>query len=323
MQFALMIEGQEGVSWQDWLDLARVCEDSGFGALMRSDHYHSVDAQGGRGALDAWATVCALATVTSRVRLGTLVSPATFRHPSVLAKMATTADHISGGRIDVGMGTGWLEAEHRLYGFPYPPLAERMSLLEEQVEIVRGHWGDGPFSFSGEHYLLEEAYVLPKPVQRPGPPLLLGGAAGPRSARLAARFADEYNSTNTTPEQFGRATEALRAACARAGRDPGTLRRSLMTPIVIGRDEGEVLQRGRDIARRRGDTEGAESPERYLAANEDWLVGTPDRVIARLREYEAAGAQRVMLQHWLHTDHEAVRLIASTVIPELTPSSAG
>ena len=157
MRFAVMIEGQEDVTWEDWLALARACERLGIEALLRSDHYGSVDGDATRGSLDAWGTICGLAAVTSTLRLGTLVSPATFRHPSVLAKSAVTADHISGGRIELGIGTGWNVAEHRAYGFPFPPMKQRMDLLAEQLEVISGSLGAGPFSFAGEHVTVDGA----------------------------------------------------------------------------------------------------------------------------------------------------------------------
>src|SRR4051795_12016233 len=216
MRICLMIEGQEGVAWADWGALAQACERLGFDALFRSDHYLSVDEHAERGSLDAWGTVSALSAITDTLRFGTLVSPATFRHPSVLAKAVVTADHVSGGRVELGigtgwlegeprayglpvpppggrlelgMGTGWLEDEPRAYGFPFPPLGERFDRLAEQVEIIRGSWGPGPFSFAGEHWTVTDLDAKPQPVQDPHPPLLLGGQAGPRAAALAARFA--------------------------------------------------------------------------------------------------------------------------------------
>src|SRR5207248_1719409 len=152
MQLCLMIEGQEDVGWEQWLGLASACEESGIEALFRSDHYLSVFGMNDRGALDAWTTIAALGAVTRRIRLGTLVSPATFRHPSLLAKMVTTADHVSGGRVELGLGAGWHEPEHRGFGFPFPPTPTRMEMLAEQLEIVHGLWGPGPFTFEGRHY---------------------------------------------------------------------------------------------------------------------------------------------------------------------------
>ena len=182
-----MIEGQEDVTWPDWVALAAACEEHGVGTMFRSDHYLSVDDRRERGSLDAWGTITALGAITGQVRLGTMVSPATFRHPAVLAKAAVTADHVSGGRIEVGIGAGWWEREHELYGFDLPPTGPRLDALEEQMQIVRGHWEPGPFSFEGEHYRAHELDARPKPVQQPHPPLILGGRGGPRSLRLAAR----------------------------------------------------------------------------------------------------------------------------------------
>src|SRR4051812_37406095 len=206
MDFTVMVEGQEGVGWADWLALAGAAEELGFEGLRRSDHYFSVSGAGERGALDAWGTINALAAVTDRIRLGTLVSPVTFRPAAVLAKLALTADHVSGGRVDVGMGTGWWEAEHEAYGFPFPPMRERMDELERQLEAVNRFWAETP----------------PAPVQSPRPHLVMGGQAGPRSARLAARWADEYNVLYCSPEDARERTDRVREACERAGRDPAT-----------------------------------------------------------------------------------------------------
>src|SRR3954468_24607403 len=167
-----MIEGQEDVTWDDWVALAQACERHGIEALFRSDHYLSVADDRERGSLDAWVTLGALAAITSRLRLGTLVLPATFRHPSVLAKSAVTVDHISGGRVEVGLGTGWWEAEHTTYGFPFPPMGERMGALAEQLEIVHGHWADGSFEFAGEHYRLEGLEARAETVQRAPAPAI-------------------------------------------------------------------------------------------------------------------------------------------------------
>ncbi len=201
MDICLMIEGQEGVTWDQWVALARACEEHGFEGLFRSDHYLAFARQSERGALDPWATISALAAVTDRIRLGTMVSPVTFRHPANLAKMVVTADHVSGGRVELGMGAGWFEAEHRAFGFPFPDARERMDMLAEQVEIVHGLWGgEGDvFSFAGKHYRLDACPALPRPHQNPHPPLIMGGGAGPRSATLAAQWADEYDIVYVDP----------------------------------------------------------------------------------------------------------------------------
>jgi F420-dependent oxidoreductase-like protein len=311
-----MIEGQEDVTWDDWVALAEACADYGFDALFRSDHYLSVDDIRDRGALDAWGTICGLAAVTRTLRLGTLVSPATFRHPSVLAKLVVTADHISGGRVELGLGTGWWEAEHRTYGFPFPALDTRMDRLAEQLEIIHRQWAGGRFSFAGAHYQVEDLDALPKPLQGPHPPLIVGGGAGARSAALAARWADEYNVFHVAPDEARRRRTAVAQAWEREGRDPATLRFSLMNGILIGADEHELEHRAQRLAAwRRQDVEPRALIDQLAGT---WIVGTPDQVIARLREYEAAGVDRVMLQHHLHRDLGAVELIGRDVIPVLS-----
>jgi F420-dependent oxidoreductase-like protein len=304
MRFAVMIEGQEDVGWDDWLALARACERLGFEALFRSDHYLSVEGAHERGSLDAWATLSALAAVTRTVRLGTLVSPATFRHPSVLAKNAVTADHVSGGRIEVGIGTGWSEAEHRAYGFPFPRMRVRMDRLAEQLEIVTRSWNEGAFSFAGEHYTVEDLDARPKPLQSPLP-LIMGGGAMPRGAALAARYAAEYNVVHASPDEAAEARGRLFQACAQAGRDAATLRFSLMHGLLIGADESELLERARQL----GDPD---------ELRRSWIAGTPDEMVARLRAYERVGVERVMLQHLLFRDEAALELFAREVMPAFT-----
>ena len=247
MRVALMIEGQEDVTWEDWVALADACERSGIEALFRSDHYLSVGGEVERGSLDAWGTINALAARTTTLRLGTMVSPTSFRHPSVLAKLATTADHVSGGRIELGMGTGWSEVEHTAYGFPFLSMKERMDVLEEQLEIIHdGHWGDGGRSASrARYYELERPRrAARKPVQRPHPPLIMGGAAGPRAARLAARYADEYNTASCRrSSEIAERKANIDAACAKAGREPIPF--SVMTTTRGRRRPGRRTTRAR------------------------------------------------------------------------------
>ena len=301
MRVCLMVEGQEGVTWERWVALARACDALGFEALFRSDHYLSVQGDQSRGSLDAWATLAALAPLTERIRLGTLVSPATFRHPSVLAKMVATVDHVSGGRAELGLGAGWLEAEHRAYGFPFAGVGERFDVLAEQLEIVHRSWTEGPFSFRGEHYEIGELDALPKPVQRPHPNLIMGGNAGPRAAALAARWADEYNTVFATAEECRARRAAIAEACEVAGREP--LPFSLMTGFVVGADDDEIARRARAL----GQDPAALPPA--------WITGTPDDVVARLRELEEAGVERVMLQHLAHDDDAALELLGREVVP--------
>jgi F420-dependent oxidoreductase-like protein len=304
-----MIEGQEGVSWEEWAALARACEEHGLEGLFRSDHYQSVFDVSGRGSLDAWATLAGLAAVTERIRLGTAVSPATFRRPSILARMVATVDHISGGRVELGLGAGWNQSEHDANGFPFPELAERMEILEEQLEIVHRQWTEDEFSFDGRHYSLRHSRAQPKPLQQPHPPLLLGGAAGPRGARLAARWADEYNTVFASPEECRERRERIAAACEREGRAPIVF--SLMTACCVGRDRAEALER----ARRRLERTGRDGDPAELLDDEGLLAGTVGDVVDRLRAYRDAGVGRVFLQHLDHSDLDMVRLIGEEIVP--------
>ena len=316
MRVCLMIEGQEGVTWEQWVALALAAEEHGFDALFRSDHYVSFGHPTEWGSLDAWATLCALAPRTTRIRLGTLVSPVTFRHPSMLAKSVVTADHASEGRIELGMGTGWNEPEHRAYGFPFPPVAERFQMLREQVEIVHRLWDrdEEEVSFEGTYYRLEGCHALPKPVQDPHPPLLLGGGARAGAARMAAQWADEYNMNFVPPEACREGRDRLSAVCQAIGRDPGSLPLSLMTNTLVGADRKDLEARAARLMQRRGDTG---DPAAFLEnLGPERIAGTPEQVLERLAEFAKAGVERVMMQHLLHEDLEMVALIGKEIIPE-------
>jgi F420-dependent oxidoreductase-like protein len=319
MRVCLMVEGQEDVTWEQWLGLATACEEHGLEGLFRSDHYQSVMGRRERGSLDAWTTLAALAARTSRIRLGTLVSPATFRHPSVLAKSVVTVDHVSGGRAELGLGAGWHDDEHRAYGFEMPPTATRMAVLGEQLEIVHRSWTEEAFSFAGAHYRLEDLHALPKPVQRPHPPLLVGGGAGPRSLALAARWADEYNTLAVPAQECRRRRGLLEAAWREAGRDPATVRLSLMTTCITGRDRGELRER---VAAVQAVTSRGGDPDALLAEPpEHWLFGTAEQLAERLAELEAAGVDRVMLQHLAHHDLDMVAVLGEVAATLGTDSS--
>jgi F420-dependent oxidoreductase-like protein len=300
----LMIEGQEDVSWGEWAALAEAVEASGLEGLFRSDHYQSVAKHTDRGALDAWTTLAALGQLTQRIRLGTMVSPTSFRHPSVLAKSAVTADHVSGGRVELGMGAGWHDLEHHTYGFPFHDLRTRYEIFEEQVEIVTRQLREDRFDFRGEHYTLLDCEARPKPVQD-RLPLIIGGSGGPRSVALAARWADEYNTVFPSVDEARERRDAVVRACEGERRDPITF--SMMIGCVIGADEAEVLDRARRLHERAGSDEPFDAW--FGTRREVWLTGTVEQVAERLAAYEEVGVERVMLQHLLHDDTDAVALL--------------
>jgi alkanesulfonate monooxygenase SsuD/methylene tetrahydromethanopterin reductase-like flavin-dependent oxidoreductase (luciferase family) len=303
-----MIEGQEGVTWDDWCALAAACEEYGVETLFRSDHYSGF--HGGAGALDAWATLAGLAARTEKLRLATLVSPATFRHPSVLAKNAVTVDHISGGRVELGMGAGWHEPEHVEHGFEFRDAGWRVARFAEQLEIVHRQLNDDrPFDLDGRFYTLRGSHPLPKPVQRPLP-ILVGGTAKRGTAEAAARFASEYNTTFATLDDCRSRRRRLDEACEQVGRDPASLPLSLMTFCLVGTDAADVSGRRRETAEFLGRSLD-EVPRHPDAA----LVGTVDEVAERLQAYAAAGVTRVMCQHLLHRDTDMVELLGRELAP--------
>ena len=309
-----MIEGQQGVTWGDWCALADLAEETGLEGLFRSDHYFSARGVSGIGATDAWTILAALAARTTRLRLGTLVSPVTFRAPAVLARAALTVDHISGGRVEIGMGAGWWEEEHTRFGLPFHDVGTRWAMLEEQAPIVHGLLTEDTFSFQGKHYQLDGADQLPKPVQRPRPPLILGGTTvGPRMQALIGRYADEFNTVGGTPAEVAGRFAKARASVEAAGRDPAALVTSLMTWFFVGRTQEDYLE----ALRRAHAIDPAAGPfDAYRADIEhDCIVGTPADAIERLRAYAEAGVQRIFLNHELYDDLEMVRLLSTDVLP--------
>ncbi len=283
MRIGIFTQGQEGMTWQHWTGLAGAVEAHGFESLLIADHYRSERDLGG---LDAFATLAALAAVTQRVRLGTLVSPVTFRHPSVTAKMGTTIDHISGGRFELGLGAGWVEREHREFGFAFPPLRERMDMVAQQLELIRRQW--------------TEPTALPEPVQQPHPPLIVGGDAKPRSLRIAARGADEYDTPFVGADECARRRALLAEACEEQGRPAGEVALSVLLGCVVGDSRAELRERARDLLARTGD--GAD-PDAWLdGLGDGWLVGDARHIAERLDAFRGAGVDRVLLMHLAHDE---------------------
>jgi F420-dependent oxidoreductase-like protein len=322
MRFALMIEPQQGLSYADQLAIVQRAESVGFESFFRSDHYQSFPGPSGEPTTDAWAVLAGLARETSTITLGTLVSPVTFRSVGNLAKVVTTVDEMSGGRVEFGLGAGWNEPEHRELGLPFPPIKERADLMEEQFAVLRGLWGepDG-WSFDGAHVRIEGASFHPKPVARPGRPafasgasrprLLTGGEGSPRSLRIAARYCDEFNLSSSSPEKAATRYAELAAACQAIGRDPATLGRSVMAGVLIGRDDAELSRRKLALLAAFGDESGGE--DWFDAREPRWVLGTPDQARAMVARFEAAGAERIMLQDFLPRDLDMVDLMAEAL----------
>jgi F420-dependent oxidoreductase-like protein len=318
VRFALMIEPQQGLSYQEQLAIAQRAEKAGFETLFRSDHYESFPGDAGQPTTDAWAVLAGLARDTARIGLGALVSPVLFRTPGNLAKVAVTVDEMSGGRVEIGVGAGWHPEEHRRHGFPFPEIAERADHLEETLEILHGLWDepDG-WSFLGKHYAVEDALFRPKPASLPARngrrlPIIVGGTGSPRSFRLAARYADEFNLSSASPElavaRFAALDEAVRAA----GRDPGSLTHSVMAGVLIGRDAEEVRRREIDLLRAMGEDEDAEAW--FASRRARWIHGEPGAARDMVEQFERAGAERIMLQDFIARDLDMIDLAGEALI---------
>ena len=308
MRLRIFTEPQQGASYDTLLRVAKAAEDLGFDAFFRSDHYLKMgDVSGEPGPTDAWITLAALARETSRIRLGTLMTAATFRHPGPLAISVAQVDQMSGGRVEFGIGTGWYTAEHTAYGIPFPSLRERFERLEEQLEIITGLWRTPPgqtYSFEGAHYRLVDSPALPKPVQPGGPPVLIGGVGAKRPPRLAARFAHEYNVPFNRPEETRQAFERVRAACEQAGRTEPMVY-SAAQVICCGRNEAEVARRAQAI--------GREVDE----LRENGLAGTPGEVLDKLGRFAEFGTECVYLQVLDLSDLDHLELLAGEVLAKL------
>jgi F420-dependent oxidoreductase-like protein len=307
MELRIFSEPQQGASYDEILALALAAEEGGFGAFFRSDHYLKMgEATGLPGPTDAWITLAGLARDTHRVRLGTLLSAATFRNPGPLAITVAQVDAMSGGRVELGLGAGWYEEEHAAYGIPFPPIGERFEKLEEQLEIITGLWDTSvgaAFDVSGKHYSLSNCPALPKPVQSPHPPIIVGGHGRKRTPRLAARFADEFNvpfaSYDVCKSQFNLVDDA----CKLIHRDPGSIIRSVALVVCCGQNKSEVERRASNIQR--------EVDE--LSSN--GLAGSPAQIVDRILTLSELGLSRIYLQILDMNDLEHVGLIAAEVLP--------
>jgi F420-dependent oxidoreductase-like protein len=312
MRLALMTEPQQGLSYVEIRAAAEAAEDAGLEAFFRSDHYASFPGADDQSTTDAWATLAGLARDTRRIRLGSLVSPVTFRTPGPFAKLVATVDEMSGGRIEVGMGAGWNDAEHAQLGIPFPPLDMRYAMLEEAVAIVHGLWTepDG-WDFSGDHWQVTGSLFRARPERngRRHPPIILGGRGGARLARLVARYGDEFNLNSASPDAARQAYARIDAACGAVGRDPAEVGRSAMTGVLIAETRGQLDERIHQLLEITGAASGADADAWLAERQQRWITGTLDEAGERLRAFEAAGVQRVMLQDFIPRDLSMIQLM--------------
>jgi len=308
LQLRIFVEPQQGASYDDQLAVARAAEAHGFDAFFRSDHLQAFGGRGLPGPTDAWITLAGLARDTSTIRLGTMVSPVTFRYPGMLAIAVAQVDAMSGGRVELGVGAGWFDGEHAANGIPFPPVGQRVDLLEDQLAILHGMWGTAEgerFTYEGRGYSVVDSPGLPKPVQQPRVPIIVGSGGGPRLARLTARYADEWNAVFMPLEGFVAGRDRLRAACEAAGRDPASLRCSAAQTICCGADEAELERRAANIH---------QTPDQVRRGG---VGGTPDEVVERLRAFAAAGVARMYLQVLDMRDLDHLALLAESVMPHV------
>jgi F420-dependent oxidoreductase-like protein len=308
VELRIFTEPQMGATYDELLSVARRAEETGFDAFFRSDHYLTMGGDGLPGPTDAWVTLAGLARETSRIRLGTLMTAATFRLPGPLAVAVAQVDQMSGGRVELGIGAGWFEAEHTAYGIPFPSLGERFDRYEEQLAVITGLWNTPPgetFDFRGTYYQLSDSPALPKPVQAGGIPMLVGGAGKKRTPRLAARYASEFNVPFSSAEDNARLFAGVREACEEAGRDPSSLVYSSALVLCLGKDEAEIARRAAAIGR---DVE---------ELREHGVAGTPAEAVDIIGRYAEAGSQRFYLQVLDLSDLDHLDLVASEVAPQL------
>jgi F420-dependent oxidoreductase-like protein len=316
MRYALMTEPQQGYRYADILAAANAAKAAGFEAYFRSDHYSSFPGEVGQPATDCWTTLAGLARETTDIGLGSMVSPVTFRIPGSYAKVvATVADMAGEGRIEMGVGAGWNDAEHAALGIPYPETIERVDRLEEELAILRGLWDEADgWSFKGRYYQVRDARFRPRGKR---PNLIVGGTGKPRSLRLGAQYADEYNISSSSPAQVREIMGRLDQTCHKLGRDPRTLTRSVMAGVLVGRDEEEMARRTRDQIAIFGDDDDQEGPRRaarWLEARRDrWVLGTPEQARARIDEYVATGIDRLLFQDFLPRDLDHIAVMGELV----------
>jgi alkanesulfonate monooxygenase len=323
MRFALMIEAQMGLSYEDQLAIVRRAEDAGFEAFFRSDHYAAFPGDSDQATTDAWAVLAGLARETSRIHLGALVSPVTFRHPGNFVKLVTTVDEMSGGRIEVGVGAGWNDEDHSQLGLDFPEMKERADLLEDQLELLHGLWTQDPgWTFDGHHVTVRNGRLQPGPVEVPGRPrengrvrprIITGSGGSPRGYRIAAKYSDEFNLSSATPGDVPAKQRDLDEACRAIGRDPKSLTRSAMVGVLMGRDDAEVEGRAETLLAAFGDR-SAGGRAWMEQRRGRWILGSPEQARAQVERFAEAGIERIMLQDFVPLDLEMIDLMGEELL---------
>lgn len=311
MDVGLMVEGQHDLDWERWLHILHLTERLGFPSLFRSDHYFINDQ---RASLETWTSLAVAARETSTIRFGPLVAPVTFRHPVDVGRMAAQIDLLSGGRFVMGLGNGWHEPEHIAYGIPFPEPAERAARLGEAIRLMKAMWGPGPVSFDGKYYQLHDIDVLPKPAA--GRPWLLIGGSGPkRTLRYVAQYADEWNTVNSPLETLKERLATLESHCEAIGRDPASIRKTMMTFALVGPDEGTIERNMAHVPRLAGLSSFAE--KKAAAIERGQLVGGADDVVDQLGRLAELGISEVQFQHLDFHDDLVPEFLASEVAPKV------
>jgi F420-dependent oxidoreductase-like protein len=319
-----MIEGQEGLTWERWRNLCHRVEELGFDSLWRSDHFFSLVGRPTQPALETWVSLVMAAVETSRIEFGPLVCSMTFRHPSLLARMAAQVSELSSGRMVLGVGAGWNVPEHDAFGIEFPPTRQRMDQLDEGIEVLKTLWGPGPANFDGNHYQIREAEMYPKP-EGGKVPILVGGLGEKRTLRIVAAHADEWNAVSLGADlqkeglqAYRHKTEVLDRYCHDRGRDPATIKRSLMTGFLVGTDDADIKRRGDALVEWMPPLKQAPAEQRAAVLKaRGYFAGTPAQVVEQLSGLGNAGVERVMLQHHNQDDFEVLELIAAEILPRV------
>lgn len=319
LHIGLMLDTQDGMDWDLWTSLVAEVEALGYDSLWCGDHLTSLTGHDESSRIETWTALTIVAATTKRLRFGPLVSPITWHHPSILALTAASVDTLSGGRLEVGIGAGWNAREHRAFGIEMPSLATRCAMLGEAAQVMRLLWADEVVTFNGRYYQLDAARARPRPVQRPGPPLVIGGTGERRTLPIVARYADEWNAYSVTPARYRAKRAVLERCCEEAGRDPAELSHSVVAPIAVGATEADAEAR---VARLREScpvlfAPAAGAPTLSSLREQGWIAGTPEQIVDQIGELETAGVSRVVLETADIEDSEPMRIVARDVIPAL------